>query len=110
MTPPLLLFWQRRGTSMETVMNDHDVLCTLCARESEEQEEREAEIGPEHFAIGEDCQWGVFFEGRDLGWIPCDTYIEAQWCLQDADYKHLPGRIGRRPIGEIEFDEDDFRV
>jgi hypothetical protein len=50
-----------------------------------------------------DYQYGVLYEGRDLGWVACEDLAEARLDLSSADEKYLPGAVGRRLLGPIEI-------
>ena len=46
--------------------------------------------------------WGVFYEGRDIGWIGYESRAESEWELANSDEKHLPAHLARRALGPIE--------
>lgn len=51
-------------------------------------------------------QYGVEYKGRDLGWVPCESFQDAKYDLFNADDKYLPGRIGRRELGPVDYNFD----
>lgn len=43
-------------------------------------------------------EYGVYYEGRDLGWQWFSTAEEARDDLYSTDQKYLPGHLARRWI------------
>lgn len=50
----------------------------------------------------EDYQWGVVFEGRNLGWIPYESKDDARAEAFHVEDKYAPARLARRKLGPVE--------
>lgn len=48
-----------------------------------------------------ELQWGVFYEGRGIGFVPYDSQQQADAALETVDDKHLPAHIEVRALDLI---------
>lgn len=48
-------------------------------------------------------QWGVVYDGRELGWISYETKDEARAEAFHVDDRYAPAHLARRALGPIEI-------
>lgn len=46
--------------------------------------------------------YGVYYYGRNLGWIAYESKVEAERELDICEDKHAPARLARRKLGPVE--------
>ena len=49
-----------------------------------------------------DVEWGVFHQGRNLGWVAYTDRTEAEWEMSICDDKYLPAFLAYRTLGPVE--------
>jgi len=50
--------------------------------------------------------YGVYYYGRNLGWIAYDSKAEAERELDSCEDKHAPARLARRRVGPVEVSSE----